>query len=454
VNKRHAARDPDLLLARRAALRVLLAAHGDLQFDTAFDRELARRPLNTKDRALARTLAIGTIKLRRRLDFLIEQFVDKKHRPLPPPIQQVLRLGTYQLTELTRVPPFAAVSTSVELAKQWGHTGTAKLVNAVLRRVADHEGDWPWPHQATDPVAHLATQYSYPNWMVRMWLHEYGEEETVRRCKAGNRAAGVNLRLIHDTTWTQPQIDWLTSHHTESKPGLWFSEYRFLPHPVELADVTSHFAGVAMVQNESAAVATYLLDLKPGETALEIGSAPGGKIMHMGRFVGQEGRLVALDTNRRRMRRLQDNLRRADLSCIRLLRGDGRALPVRGVGKILMDVPCSGLGLLHRYPDMRWQKRPEDLERLAEIQWELLQSAARALPEGGRLVYSTCTTTREENEGQIARLLEAHPNLAVVDPRPLLPLGLSAGPHWVHIQPDPPRLDGAFACAVKKTAPA
>jgi 16S rRNA (cytosine967-C5)-methyltransferase len=425
-----------------------------LQFDTAFDRELARRPLGVKDRALARTLAFGSIKLRRRLDFLIEQFVDKKHRPLPPPIQQVLRLGTYQLTELTRVPRFAAVSTSVDLAKQWGHAGTAKLANAILRRIADHEGDWPWPNPTTDPVLHIATRYSYPNWIVRMWLYEFGEEETVRRCKAGNRAAGVNLRLIHDLEWTAQQVNWLTSHHTESRAGCWFTEYRFLPHPLDPAEITSHFAGEAMVQNESAAVATYLLDLKPGETALEVGSAPGGKIAHMARFVGENGHLLALDTNRRRMRRLQDNLERAGLSHVRLLRGDGRALPVRAVNKILLDVPCSGLGLLHRYPDMRWQKRPEDVARLVDIQWDLLTSAVSALPPGGRLVYSTCTTTREENEGQIARLLETHTDLAVVDPRPLLPAGVPAGPHWVNIQPDPPRLDGAFACALKKTAPA
>jgi 16S rRNA (cytosine967-C5)-methyltransferase len=103
---------------------------------------------------------------------------------------------------------------------------------------------------------------------------------------------------------------------------------------------------------------------------------------------------------------------------------------------------------------MRWQKRPEDLARLVDIQWDLLTSAVSALPPGGRLVYSTCTTTREENEGQIARLLEAHADLAVVDPRPLLPAGVPAGPHWVNIVPDPPRLDGAFACVLKKTAPA
>jgi 16S rRNA (cytosine967-C5)-methyltransferase len=449
--RRHPGEDP--LAARRAALRILLAASGgDLRFDTAFEREMRRRPLGRKDRALARNLAAGSLKLRRRLDFQIDQFLEARHKPLPAPIQQILRLGTYQLRELTRVPRFAAVNTSVELAKQWGHTGTARLVNAVLRRVADFAGTWPWPRRSEDPVNHLATLYSYPNWIVRHWITERGEETAEKFCRLGNRPAGLTLRRAKEDHWPQPTLNPLVKAATEVVAARWFNEYRFLPDPPAVADIPAIAAGEATVQNEAAAAAVYLLDLKPGDTLLEVGAAPGGKATHAARFVGEAGRVIALDANARRMRRLRENLNRMKLGQVRMVRADGTRPPFAGLSKILLDTPCSGLGLLHRHPDLRWQKDIVDIERLAELQYSLLQAGIDALAPGGLLVYSTCTTTQLENEGQVARLLEAREDVTVVDPRPLLPQGLPANPSWVVIEPDPPQLDGAFACCLKKTA--
>jgi 16S rRNA (cytosine967-C5)-methyltransferase len=430
-------------------LRVLLST-GPISFETAFERELERRPLSAQDRALARSLAAGALKLRRRLDFMLDLVIEAKHKPLPPVIQQILRLGALQLTELSRVPDFAAVSTSVELAKKWGHSGTAKLVNAVLRRLAAHDENWPWPDFEEDPLGHLATRYSYPNWMVRLWIGEVGVEAALDRCKAGNRRAGVYLRLVRESAWQQAQIDWLTGLQMESKPARWFPEFRYLPDAPDLTELFERHGQDCLVQNEAAAAAVYLADLKPGECLADICAAPGGKVTHAARFVGDRGLLVAIDTHARRLQRLVENLTRVKLGKTLVVRADGRRLPVRNVAKILLDAPCTGLGLLHRHPELRWQKRPEDVIRLAQIQSELLDAGVAALPPGGRLVYSTCSTAREENEFQIERVLKSHPELSPVDPRPLLPAGVPAGPRWVKIEPDPPRLDGAFACALEK----
>lgn len=437
------------LAGRRAALRVLLASD-DLPFDTAFERELERRPLPHQDRALARTLAVGTLKLRRRLDFMLDLVLDPKHKPLPVAIQQVLRLGAFQLTELSRMPAFAAVSTSVELAKQWGHAGTSRLVNAVLRRLADHRDEWPWPSAESDPVNHLATRFSYPNWIVRMWLNEFGAEEALERCKAGNRRAGVTLRLVRLLAWQPEQLDWIAGLHAESKPARWFGEYRYLPDAPDVTPLFEQHGADCVVQNEAAAAAVYLLDLKPGETVLDVCSAPGGKLSHAMRFVGEGGRVVALDNHPRRMRRLVENLTRVGARRALVARADGRHLPVVGVSKILLDAPCTGLGLLHRHPELRWRKHPEDIPRLAALQTELLEAAVKAVSPGGTVVYSTCSTARQENETQIELVLSRHPELTVVDPRPLLPAGVPATERWVNLPSDPPRLDGAFACALKK----
>jgi 16S rRNA (cytosine967-C5)-methyltransferase len=441
--------DARALAARRAALRVLLASE-TLPFDPACELVLERRPLSHQDRALARTLAVGTLKLRRRLDFMLDQVLDVKHKPLPVAIQQVLRLGAFQLTELTRVPDFAAVSTAVELAKQWGHEGTSRLVNAVLRRLASHEGAWPWPESKGDPVTNLATVHSYPNWIVRMWLTELGEEEALARCKAGNRRAGLTVRMFRGRTWEPEALEWLHELHSDSKPARWFAEYRYLPDAPDVGPLFEHHGADCVVQNEAGAAAVYLLQLEPGDTVLDVCSAPGGKLTHAMQFVGERGRLLALEVHARRIKRLVGNLARLGARRALVVRADGRHLPAQGVSKILLDAPCTGLGLLHRHPELRWQKRPEDITRLAAIQTELLEAAVRALAPGGRLVYSTCSTVRAENEAQIEGVLKRHRELAVVDPRPLLPAGLPAEPQWVSILPDPPRLDGAFACALEK----
>ena len=443
----------DILAARRAALRVLLAtAAGELRFDMAFDRELRRRPLGRKDRALALTLAAGSLKLRRRLDFSLDPFVTRRHNPLPAPIQQILRIGAFQILELSRVPRFAAVNTAVELAKHWGHPGTAGLVNAVLRRVADHDGTWPWPDATKDPVNYLATVYSYPNWIVRMWIEQLGFAEAEQRCGSGNRAAGLTVRTVHDESWSESRIAELEKSGGRSKSGRWFADYRFLMDPPPLDSLELLRAGAVTVQNEAAAVAVRLLGLEPGGTALEIGAAPGGKSTLAARLVGPSGLVVAIDSNARRMRRLLDNRRRTGMDNIAPIRADGCALPVSQADKILLDVPCTGFGLLHRHPDLRWGKDADDIERLAGLQCNLLEHAFAALAPGGTLVYSTCSTLREENEGQIARFLEKHTDATVLDPRPMLPDDVPAGAHWVAILPDPPELDGAFACALKKTA--
>jgi 16S rRNA (cytosine967-C5)-methyltransferase len=211
-----------------------------------------------------------------------------------------------------------------------------------------------------------------------------------------------------------------------------------------------HHGRECVVQNEAAAASVYLLDLHPGDTLVDICAAPGGKLTHALRQVGDEGRIAAFDLQPRRLRRLGETLTRVEAGRVLVARADGRRLPVREASKILLDAPCTGMGLLHRHPEVRWQKRPEDLERLCGLQAQLLEAAVLSLSPGGRLVYSTCSTCEEENEEQIDKLLARHPELSVVDPRPLLPEGVPASKRWVSILPDPPRLDGAFACALDK----
>jgi len=446
-------RRADPLAARRCALRTLVTAEEhELRFETAFDRQLAGQSISHKDRSLAHQIAAGTMKLQRRFDYMIEQLVERRHRPLPRVIQQILRMGLYQLTALDRVPRHAAVSTSVDLAKQWGHAGTARLVNAVLRKVADERIEFEWPKRKDDPARYLALWHSYPDWMVERWVREAGEEDAERFCEIGNGPGGLTIRLVAGRRTVAETRKQLRGQGVESEPGRWFSHYLFLPDPPPVRELRQVGAGDATVQNEAAAAAVMLLDVQPGETVVEIGAAPGGKSSLIAELAGESGRVAAIDLNARRMRRVVQNMERMNLHQVKPIVANGLQLPVRGVRKILVDTPCSGLGLLHRHPDLRWQKQTADIERLADLQFELLSAALEAVEPGGRVVYSTCTTTREENEGVIARVLEARRDVSVIDPRPLLPKGVPCDAHWVSIAPDPPQIDGAFACALEKSA--
>lgn len=442
---------PDPLAARRAALRILLAVAKDhLTFRSAFEQEIQRRSLEPKDRALAHTMAAGTLKLRRRLDFLLALYITTKQKPLPLPITEILRLGAFQLTELERVPRHATVSTAVELAKQWGHAGTARLVNAVLRRVAEAPGDWPWPARKDDVVQHLATVHSYPNWIVRRWVTDFGEEEAEDLCIRGNRPAGVTLRIDGTPEEVDRIRETLRGRSHACTDGRWFKEYLHLqdsPAPGLLRELQT---GTATVQNESAAIAAALLCLAPGALSVEIGAAPGGKATRAARTVGPAGCVVAIDKSAERLERLIANLRRQQITHVHPVVADGLALPLGTAERILLDAPCSALGLVHRHPDLRWDKEKADVDRLADLQTALLTAAFDRLAIGGRLVYSTCTTTRAENEGVVARVLESRPRASVIDPRPSLPDGVPATAQWVRITPDPPQLDGAFACVLTR----
>lgn len=449
--RKRPAQRPDPRAARRCALRTLLnAQERELHFETAFDRQLRSDNLSRKDRSLAHQLAAGTMKLQRRFDHMIEQLVERRHLPLPKSIHQILRLGLYQLTELDRVPRHAAVNTAVDLAKQWGHAGTARLVNAVLRKVADGRAEIAWPKQSDDPARYLALYYSYPDWIVERWIRESGEDFAERMCQIGNGPGGLTLRLLQGRRSVEQTRKQLRGSGWESEPGRWFDPYIFLPDPPPVRELRPVATGDATVQNEAAAAAVTLLEVQPGETIVEIGAAPGGKSTHIAELVGSSGLVAAIDLNARRMRRMVQNLTRLDLHHVFPIVADGLKPPVRTAAKLLLDVPCSGLGLLHRHPDLRWQKQTADIERLAELQFNLLNAAIDTVAPGGRVVYSTCTTTRDENEGVIARVLESRSDVSVIDPRPLLPEGVPCTAHWVSISPDPPVIDGAFACALEK----
>jgi 16S rRNA (cytosine967-C5)-methyltransferase len=401
-------RDP--LAARAVALSVLRRVERDRAYaDVALDAALVATALEARERGFATRLVYGTIAWQGLLDWHLTHLAARAAASLDLDVRLVLRLGLYQLLLLDRVPPHAAVATSVDLAKGVA-PAAAGLVNAVLRRAVRERASLPLP-DAADPVRHLAVAFSHPEWLVARWLETFGMEETRRLLAADNEAAptvlrarpGGRERLIAD----------LTTQGIGATPG------RYASDAVIVEGVSPHalagFArGIFSVQSESSQLVALLLDPRPGARVLDVCAAPGGKATYAADRVGDRGYVVAFDRRRRGAATITAAARRLGITRLAAATADARRLPLAAGAtfeRVLVDAPCSGFGTLRAHPEVRWSRTAEDVRRLATAQAEILRAATMHLAPGGALVYATCTISVEENEGVVEPWLVAHPDL-------------------------------------------
>ncbi len=402
------------ITAREVALRVLWRVEVDRAFaDVQLDAELGRSRLAQRDRRLASELVYGTLRWRLFLDWVLEQVAGRQMGALPAWIRNILRLGAYQLLFLERIPPWAACNVSVELAKKYGHRGTAALVNAVLRRLARQRHSPPQPPAGGDPDS-LAIRYSHPAWAVREWQRWLGEETTLALLEANNRQAPAVVRA-NLLRCTREEL-----RRRLEEEGVRAEALAGAPEAMVLASGTAPVytrawrEGLFTPQDLSSMVAARALEPQPGQLLIDACAAPGGKATHLAELAGDRARVLAVDVHPQRLQLVGENARRLSLTSLELVCQDARRLPENWRGQadgVLVDAPCSGLGLFRRHPDARWRKEPGLVTALADLQLEILCAAAECLRPGGLLLYSVCTLTRAETEGVTQRLESLRPDL-------------------------------------------
>lgn len=439
------------LKSRQIALELLLGlerSREDFFESLAAHRLLA--PLVPVDRRLVQELVSGACKMQRRLDFILNQFLTQKKTKLDPLVRSILRLALYQLEFLTRVPDFAAVNSAVELARERALGRKADFLNGLLRSYLRNREKLAYPERERNPNEYLGIYYSYPDWLVARWVDEFGPEETEKLCAYGNRKSSLTLRVNTFRTSVEKIIAQLEQVGVRVMPGKFFpqfltpkSEYRFFDSPW-------FKNGFFYVQDESAAAAVHLLDPKPGETIWDACAAPGGKATHVAELTGDTGTVLASDLSLRRTKLIKENSTRLRLNSVIAVVADGLSYHPKGMRKILLDVPCTGLGTVARNPDLRWHKKPEDIPRLAQLQWELLTNAVMSLPVGGVLVYSSCTLTREENQELMEKFIHTHPRYRLEPAGEFVPPELVDGFGYVAILPQKHGIDGAFAARFRR----
>ena len=396
------ARSADLV--RRAAHAALLSFEKNpLAADLLVER-FSSENFDARDRAFLRELIYGVLRWRGRLDFVFGHFLEKPK--LAPPAREALRLGAYQLLFMDRVPAHSAVDGAVSLLDRRNLGWARGLVNAVLRKVAVHEVAPP-----EKPEDYLTIWESHPRWLVRRWMRGLGEEEARRRCRADNEEAPVVFRVNPLASNARSLMAELRSEGVATRPGCVDPDCLvFLPDEsvagVRFSDSAAWREGRFVVMDESSSLVSRFAGAAPGEQVLDACAAPGGKTACLAWAAGENGRVVAGDKASRRLALLERNCVRirADVAILRM---DAARPPFhQKFDLVLVDAPCSGLGVFRRHPDARWRLEEEDLKAQAERQRAILRGAARAVRPGGRLVYSVCTNEPEETEEVAASFRE------------------------------------------------
>lgn len=444
--------------ARGLALRVLIDVEQEGAFaNLALNKVLEKHRPGKLDRAFATELAYGVLRSLNTLDWVLAQFVSQPLDRQTLAVRNILRLGVYQLMFMDRVPPAAACNEAAELARQYGHKGVVRFVNGVLRNVARRLGDIKYPALEENPVEHIALKYSHPAWLVKRWLKEFGPEDTIAICRADNEPAPNTIRTNTLKTNRDDLVERL------SREGLSVVKTGFAPEGLyiegflSLGSLESFQAGLFQVQDESSMLAGRALAPLPGSLVIDACGAPGGKTTHLAQLMENRGRILAFDIHPHKLALINQNCTRLGIEIVEAACADARELPadLHGMADfVLVDAPCSGLGVLRRRPDARWRKDPDEIPALVQLQSEILKSASLCLKDGGVLLYSTCSIAHEENLGQVENFLAGNPWFELEELDRNLPgeldhkKTLSRG--YIQLYPGSHGMDGFFIARMRK----
>lgn len=408
--------------------------------------------ISQTDRSFACELVYGIVRRQRTLDALIDLLGKKKAAQQPPDLRIILHLGLYQLRYLDRIPTSAAVNTSVELAKANGIPKLSGVVNGLLRGYI-RQAESRDPLQLTDnPITRLGIQHSFPDWIVETWLEQLPIEEVDRLLAWFNQSPKIDLRVnILETTIEEVESAFKAADISIDRiPGL--SQGLRIESAGAVTDLPGYKQGWWVIQDSSAQLVTHLLDPQPGETIIDACAAPGGKTTHIAELMGDNGQIIACDRAAKRLNKVRENATRLHLQSIKIEVGDScdKSEFENIADRVLLDVPCSGLGTLHKRPDIRWRQTSQAIGELFELQRELLEQAATWVKPKGILVYATCTLNILENEKVIQSFLEQHSNWSIQSPTNGIAKSWATLERWIKVYPHRHDMDGFFMVRLER----
>lgn len=413
----------------------------------ALDYRLRKANLDARDRAFATMLAFGAIKMRRTLDWYLQPYIGDRAKPLPPVIAEIARMAVYEL-RFTSAQPHAAVSEWVNLAKIYGHRGTAGLVNAVLRGFLRDKPAEPQLQDFANEDEYLGAAFSYPTWLVRRLRETFGGEQLQEILEACNAPAQSAVVVNRARTTREEVIAWFTQRGATARESE-VAEDAVLVSDGALARASEREAsGAWWVQSEASALVADVLNAQPGETIADACSGRGSKALQSAARLNGEGTLICIEQDARKASELERRAQEAQLP-VALIVGDATA-PIlqQRFDRLLLDAPCSGVGVIGRHPEARWRKRPDDGERLALTQRALLEALAPHVYEGGAIVYAVCSVDKRETIDVIDWFVRTHNVQRGLIPAALSQFETEAGD--VLIPPGPHGRDGFFVARLER----
>lgn len=414
----------------------------------------AMQNLGAKDRALATEIFYGTLKYQIQLDYWLNEYSKTPVKKMKPFIRNLLRMSFYQMCYLDKIPVSAVINEAVKITKKRKLQGLSGFVNGLLRTLDREREQLTLPHAKESLSKYLSIKYAFPEWMIEMWLKAYTREEVEAICSALNKRAEVCGRWNPLKGSEEELMTTLKHEGVEITPGRLMEEAFYVKKVDRLQNLASFKVGAWTVQDESAMLVAHVVAPQKGEKVLDMCSAPGGKSVHMAALMENKGEIIACDIHPHKLELIEKNAKRLGVTIMKPTLQDGTLFNeafTSQFDKILVDVPCSGLGIMKRKPDIRHHKTKEDLEEIAVIQRAIVQNAVKYLKPGGRLVYSTCTISYEENEKMAYEISEKYglerENLANTIPKCLRD---EVKDNMIQILPQMADTDGFFIASFRK----
>lgn len=412
--------------------------------------------LNEKDGRLLTEIVYGTISRKLLLDYDLSPFIQQAKK-VDPWVRNLLRLSLYQMLFLDKVPEHAIFNEAVEIAKARGNVGIGKFVNGVLRKI-QREGV-PAVSAIQDPVERLATEISLPRWLTEKLIRQIGAEATRQLGLSLFETSHVSARVDGRVLGRVAAIQQLAAAGIEARESV-VSPFGIIAEKGFLAGSKLYQEGQITVQDESSMLVAPALQVAPGMKVLDACAAPGGKTTHIATYLDAAagGEVTALDIHQQKVKLIQDNANRLDVAdVVKTEVLDARTVhqhfPANHFDRILVDAPCSGLGLMRRKPDIRYHKGPADFQRLPQIQLEILDSVSKTLKNHGIMIYSTCTIAEEENQQVVAAFLASHPDFIKIPVQANQLMTAHVKDEMLTLYPHEFMTDGFFICCLQKVMP-
>lgn len=442
--------------AREIALQLI----GRIEQGGAYSNLAVRGGLDTsgldnKDKALVTRLVYGVTQYKLRLDYIIARFSKIKPKKMSNQVLNILRMAIYQMAFLDKIPVSAAVNESVNIARKREGSKTAGFINAVLRAAAKGIDTVKYPDKNSDTEQYLSVYYSYPIWLVKSHLAEYGFDTTCELLEAGNGIPPSAIRVNTLKTTMQDLTDILNKEGINAVEGQLSPDSLILEQGMDITTLESFKNGLFQPQDEASMLSAVILNPKPNSTVIDVCAAPGGKTFCMAGLMQNRGSITALDIHPHKLKLIEDGAKRLGIEIIKTACWDA-AQPnpklIESADYVLVDVPCSGLGIVRRKPEIKWQRTVEDINSLSMLQFNILLAASKYVKVGGELVYSTCTLTKAENEDIIKRFLEAEKGFETCEFSNNVPIELkdSAQKGIINIKTGYKNADGFFICKLKR----